>query len=185
METIQAEATIEIAAPAQQVFDYLVDLSRHPEWVANVSKVTPLTDGPARVGSRYRASEGPPPVSTGRRILSMIPFIGGLIGGAKPYSEAEITAIEPGRRVAWSALLPKGEGAFNRVDWEIVLEPAAGGTRLIQRSIWKPPTRGARRMIAALGDGPGISGAMLQSLRRLKTRLEQAGAPVARPAAAS
>jgi hypothetical protein len=44
-----------INAPAQQVFDYLSDLSRHWEWIGERDfKVTVLPDGPAGPGSQFR-----------------------------------------------------------------------------------------------------------------------------------
>jgi len=46
--------------PAEVAFDYVSDVTRHPEWAANRMSVVALTPGPARVGSRYRtiASQG-------------------------------------------------------------------------------------------------------------------------------
>jgi hypothetical protein len=58
----------------------------------------------------------------------MIYFISGVTSGAKPYSEAEITALEPGRRIAWRAGIPKGTGFFNLAEWEFILEPRGQDT---------------------------------------------------------
>lgn len=43
-----------VHVPPENVFDYVSDVTRHPEWTANRMSVTSLTPGPVRVGSRYR-----------------------------------------------------------------------------------------------------------------------------------
>jgi hypothetical protein len=53
--------------------------------------------------------------------------------GAEDYTVAEITALEPGRRVAWKAELPLKKGGIGAAtDWEIRLEPEGEGTRVTQ-----------------------------------------------------
>src|SRR5688572_15400452 len=91
---ITGETSILIQAPAETIYDYLLDFSRHPEWVANVGKVQKVSEGPTGVGTTFRAQEGPPPVSLGRKLHSMLFFILGMVQGAKSYSEAEITALD-------------------------------------------------------------------------------------------
>ena len=45
--------------------------------------------------------------------------------------------MEPNRRLAWKSWQPLRDGKRAlEVDWEIVLEPENGGTRLTQRSQW-------------------------------------------------
>ena len=72
-------------------------------------------------------------------------FIVGLISGTKPFSEAEITALEPSQRIAWLAGLRKGDGWFNRAQWELILEPQAGATRVTQRFRYMPQNITAAR----------------------------------------
>jgi hypothetical protein len=68
----------------------------------------------------------------------MIPVMMRVLGW-KGYSEAEITALEPGRRLAWEAAVPlKSGGYFMKADWEILLEPQNGSTQVRQRYHYKP-----------------------------------------------
>jgi hypothetical protein len=107
-------------------------------------------------------------------------FIGGLLSGAKPYSQAEITALESGQHIAWRAGIPRGEGYFNLAEWEFILQPQDEATRLIQRFCYKPQAPGAARMIGAAGVD-GITRACAINLAQLKTVAEQG---LAKPASA-
>ena len=102
-------------------------------------------------------------------------FIAGLISGTKPYSETEIIALEPGKRIAWNAGLRKGNGWFNRAEWGFVLQLQGQGTKLTQRFRYLPQTRTAARMIGAAGEG-GMAKACAVSLQQLKINLEKPGA---------
>ena len=46
------EATIDIAAPAQLLFEVYTDVERWPEWTASVTSVERLDQGPLSVGPR-------------------------------------------------------------------------------------------------------------------------------------
>jgi hypothetical protein len=172
METIQGQIEQSINVPSAALYSYLLDLTRHPEWVANLSSVSQLTPGPITVGTIFRAQEGPPPVPLLTRLRMMRHFVAGLLNGAKPYSQAEITALEPGRRIAWRAGIPRGEGYFNLAEWEFILQPQGETTRLIQRFCYKPQAPGAARMVGAAGPA-GITRACAVSLARLKRVAEQ------------
>jgi uncharacterized membrane protein len=178
MTEYKGEAVITIDAPIQTVYDYFADFTRHPEWVKNLSKVTATTTGPMRVGSRFQADEGVPPVSLGRTLKAMMAFMRGMLGGAKSYSEAEITALEPGRRIAWTGKVSGKTSDFNRSEWEVVLEPLGSTTRLTQRFRYMPQTEAAHQMLQALGETDGIRQASLTNLAQLKNKLEQSPQPV-------
>src|SRR4026208_2506269 len=90
----KGEISIVIHATPQAVYDYLSDFTRHPEWVVNVSKVTKISSGPIGVGTIFHTQESAPPVPLLRKLNMMRYFIAGLISGSKPFSEAEITALE-------------------------------------------------------------------------------------------
>ena len=49
---ITLEHSVEIDRPAAEVFDYLADVERLPEWHSSVREVQ--ADGPVAVGSRFR-----------------------------------------------------------------------------------------------------------------------------------
>jgi uncharacterized protein YndB with AHSA1/START domain len=169
---VTGETSVVIQAGPQVVYDYLVNFTRHPEWVANVSKVTQVSPGAIGVGTIFHTQESAPPVPFLRKLNMMRYFIAGLISGSKPFSEAEITALEPGKLIAWQAGLRKGNGWFNRAEWELSLQPQGQGTKLTQRFRYLPQTSTAARMIDAAGEG-GITQACAVSLQRLKRVLEK------------
>lgn len=171
MPTYEGAAAITIQAPVETVYAYLADFTRHPEWVRNVSKVEQVSPGPAGVGTVFKTSEGPPPVAPRRKAAMMVQFLLGVLGGAKSYSEAWITALEPPRRIAWQAGIPKGEGFFNLAEWEFLIEPRGGATVLTQRFCWQPQNPTAERMVSAAGVD-GLQQAVAVSLAELKRRLE-------------
>lgn len=169
---ICGETSVLIKQPAQVIYDYLVDFTRHPEWVTNLSKVTQATPGAIGVGTIFITQESAPPVPLLRKLNMMRYFMAGVLSGVKPNSEAEITALEPGVRIAWQAGLRKGDGWFNRAEWEITLLPQQQSTRLTQRFCYRPQTATAARMVNAAGDG-GLEQACAVSLQRLKEILEK------------
>jgi hypothetical protein len=71
------ETSIVIEAPAGEIYNYLLDFTRHPEWVANLQKVQQVSEGSVGVGTVFRAQEGPPPVSSLKKLHSMLFFIMG------------------------------------------------------------------------------------------------------------
>ena len=171
MHTYAGAVSITIQAPVETVYAYLADFTRHPEWVKNVKEVVQITPGAAGVGAAFKASEGPPPVAWGQKVNMMVHFVRGVLGGAKPYSEATITALDPPRRIAWRAGVPKGDAFFNLAEWEFLLEPRGAATVLTQRFTWKPQNPTAERMVRAAGV-EGLQGAVAASLMELKRRLE-------------
>ena len=51
------EATIDLAAPAQLLFEVYTDVERWPEWTASVTSVERLDQGPLSVGKSLRRLE--------------------------------------------------------------------------------------------------------------------------------
>lgn len=172
MSEFAGETSITIQAPAERVYAYLADFTRHPEWVKNVSKVTPLTPGPITAGVTFRCEEGPPPVPLGTQLRMMVHYMSGVISGARTYSEARITALVENRRIAWQAWVPKGDGHLSFAEWEFILDPRGGTTHLTQRFRYAPPDPRGQRMIGAAG-AAGLERACAVSLAQLKRRLEQ------------
>ena len=171
MPEYKGQSTITIEVPIDRVYAYLADFRRHPEWAMNLSKVTQVTPGPVAVGTVFKAQEGAPPVQMGQKVKMMVSVTLGILGGAKPYSEAKITALESPDRIAWQAGMPKGAGFFNFAEWEFVLSTQGNATQLTQRFHWKPQTPTAERMVAAAG-AKGLEDAVAVNLTRLKHRLE-------------
>jgi hypothetical protein len=76
------------------------------------------------------------------------------LGGFQGYTEAEITALVPGRRLAWTAAAPlKGGGYWMEMDWELALEPENGATRVRQRYHLKPEHKLMKMMGAQAAEG--------------------------------
>lgn len=174
MPVFTGEATILIQAPIALVYNYLLDFTKHPQWVKNLSKVQPLGNAPIDVGSQFKASESTPPVSFLKMIAATVQYAISMFSGTKSYSLAEITALEPYRRIAWTGRLPRRNGAdFNRAEWEMVLEPQGTTTQVTQHFRYSPQTERAHRMLMALGGTSGISAACMVNLKRLKHVLEE------------
>jgi uncharacterized protein YndB with AHSA1/START domain len=168
----KGQSSISIEVPIETVYPYLVDFQRHPEWVQNISKVTKLSPGPIDVGTVFRTEEGPPPVPLGTRLKMMVHFMSGVFSGAKTYSNATITALEPNRRIAWEAGVPKGEDFLSFAEWEFIFEAQGNSTRLTQHFHYTPPDPKGQRMIGAAGT-EGLVRACAVNLERLKLRLEE------------
>ncbi len=77
------EATIDVAAPARQVFDVYADVERWPDWTASDTSIERLDEGPLRVGSRARVRQ---------------PWL--------PTTVWEVTELVPGERFSWVARGP-------------------------------------------------------------------------------
>lgn len=106
----QSEASVEINAPIEVVYERLSDFERHSDFSNGLAKVEKISDGPVGVGTQFRASETVP---------------------SRFSSYSEITALEAPRRIAWKAWVPR----IMRTEWEYILAPAAAGrTRLLQRT---------------------------------------------------
>lgn len=172
MQTYKGQASVTIQAPVEAVYAYLADFTRHSEWAMNIGLITQTTIGPVGVGTTFKTAEGPPPVTNIQKIKMMVHFTLGIFGGAKPYSVAKITALEPYRRIAWEAGVPKGKGFFNFVEWEVTLEPQEESTFLTQRFYWQPQTSTAVRMVRAAGI-EGLEQAVGKSLVQLKIWVEK------------
>jgi uncharacterized protein YndB with AHSA1/START domain len=53
MTTVIRSHRVLVHAPLQTVFDYVSDLTRHPEWSSGQLKITEVTPGPVAVGKEY------------------------------------------------------------------------------------------------------------------------------------
>jgi uncharacterized protein YndB with AHSA1/START domain len=101
---IEVEHTFEIGRPAQEVFDYLTDVSRLPEWQSSAESAA-LEEGELRVGARIREVR----TFMGRRAASTL----------------EVTEHEPPRRFSLRVV----EGPI-RYSIEHIVEALDGRTRV-------------------------------------------------------
>jgi uncharacterized protein YndB with AHSA1/START domain len=135
---VRAEHTIEIARPADAVFALLADVSRVPEWQR--SAVESRADGP---------------LAEGVRIYERRHFL-----GHDEETELEVTAFEPGRRLALKTL----RGPV-KLSIDHVLQEADGRTTLRVTAEGKP--HGLLRLA-----GPAVAARARQELRRDFERLK-------------
>jgi len=68
-------ASVEIARSPEDVFAYIADFPRHPEWQEGLVSVRVETEGPSRVGTRvvHRRRLGPQTVATTSEITAFDP----------------------------------------------------------------------------------------------------------------
>ena len=166
----KGERSIVIEAPCDVVYNYLCDFTRHAEWNHQPLQINKVSDGPVEEGTVFRAKEQPPGTAPWIIRKVVMPLMLNLIGW-KGYSEAEITALEPGRRLAWKAAVPLKDGSiFMKMDWELTLEPQNGATRVSQRYHVRPQHKLAKKM----GDraAEGMPKEVDANLARLKEILE-------------
>lgn len=55
MTTVVRVHQVLVNAPLQTVFDYVSDLTKHPEWSGGELKIEAVTPGPIAVGKEYRS----------------------------------------------------------------------------------------------------------------------------------
>ncbi len=96
---------IEIGRPVEDVFAYVTDPAKLPEWQTNTAEVEQITDGPVRVGTRLREVH----MGFGRRLEQVV----------------EVAEYQPPRCFALKVL----SGSLP-IDGRWDFEPDAGGTRL-------------------------------------------------------
>ena len=135
---VRVEHTVEIARPADEVFALLTDVSRVPEW--QTSAVESQADGPLAEGVRIHER---------RHFL-----------GHDADTELEVSAFEPGRRLALRAL--KGPLTLS-IDH--VLEEQDGRTSL------HVSAEGRAHGLLRLA-GPAVTAKARQELRRDFDRLK-------------
>ena len=102
----QIEVRVWIDRPADEVYAYVVDLDRWPEWRSDVVGGELLTEGPMRVGTQARG-------------------IGKILG--RPFTiDVEVTALEPAVRFGYRPI--KGPLKTNNL---YTFETQAGGTLVV------------------------------------------------------
>jgi len=170
MAEFTAEQTVVIQAPISAVYDYVSDFPRHIEWNHQPTEMTKITDGPVRVSSVFHTTERTPS-NMSWLMKKIFPLMSKLMGVAD-YTEAEITALEPERRVAWKAQAPLKNGGFvAKTEWEIDLASQGQATKIVQRVHFRFFNKMSERMnmeTAAAQTGEE----MAQNLARLKQIVE-------------
>jgi hypothetical protein len=136
---------VTINRPPESVFPYLVEREKQALW--SDVPMRPLTEGALMTGSRFEVSFGKGPISA---TLGL-----------------ELTALEPGRRMAWKTF-------SGPIDWqgEYRIEPAGpGSTTLSQQG--SLTFKGLWRLIEPLV-GAEIQSGEIKELQKLKAAAESA-----------
>jgi uncharacterized membrane protein len=140
---IKVDYDVPIRRPATEVYDYVTDVERIPEWqhVAGVRKVTRHDPGPLQIGSRFTMER------TSRGNTATI--------------DATVTALEPGRRFDFhtvdddgfvgdfSTTLSGADGSTN-LHWSVRMEPAGMMYRMLQPMIAREIRKSANADFAEL-----------------------------------
>ncbi len=167
MAEFTAEQSVVIQASISAVYDYVSDFPRHTEWNHQPTKMIKQTEGPVGVGSVFRTIEQTPS-NMSWLMKKIFPLMSKLLG-TTGYTEAEITALDPERRVAWKAQAPLKKGGFvAKTEWEILLESLGEGTKVTQQVHFRFFTKGVNAQSAAAQTGEE----MAQNLARLKEIIE-------------
>jgi len=148
MTTVVRTVQTLIHAPLQKVFDYVSDLTKHPEWSGGELKITPTSTGPIAVGKEY-LSKGEVATQKDRP------------------NQLHVTAYEPPRKFSFIAKDPD----FGDVSHVFTFTEQAGGvlvTRIITLTL-KPFVAVMFRLIVYPLIG---SPANQKAFQRLKAKLE-------------
>lgn len=158
-----ASKKININAPVDRVFAYLVDVERHVEWSGELryglEKIDKVTPGPLKPGSVFKS-------------------LGLLSSKAGVEDTSTVTEVEPHRRLAWETV-STGAVQQNTFRWAYTLEPQGDGTRLtyslLERHfspkplpMWFPP-------LVWLVDRKVFGREMAGGLQKIKETVEQRG----------
>ncbi len=149
------ESQLQISASPEEVFAYLSDLEKHPEW-SHCMEIKKTSEGPVGVGTTYQ--------SKGKNF------------GLTANERVEVTEHRPSERFAW---LTKGALGM-KFGWSFDMSPQEGGTLVTE--LFEPPTGFVGSLINTL-TGSSTRKAMEEGLANIKERLEagQGESPQARP----
>jgi uncharacterized membrane protein len=138
--------TVVIGRPAQEVFAYVSDLARHPEWQDKLLDATVEGEGPIRVGTRVKQTRR---VGRGTRTFTL-----------------EVTEHDPPNRLAFQGI----DGPV-RPQGKITFEPLDGGERTRYSAQLDFDGHGLGVLLAPLVRRDARR-QLPASLQRLKQRLE-------------
>jgi uncharacterized protein YndB with AHSA1/START domain len=151
------ERQITINAPPTEVFAYVSDFSRHPEWADVTVKMESTSDGPVGQGSTFKS-------------------VGHQLGRDFP-AEITVTEFVPGEKLAFEA-----EGDAFHFRHHFLLRPEDGGTRLVKGVERVRIALPFSLLLPVLQLAGVITRGLDGDLRRIKATLEE-GAPAPHPTA--
>ncbi len=149
MTTVVRITQVLVSAPLQTVFDYISDLTKHPEWSGGELKIDAVGSGPVAVGKEY-FSKGEVAIQKNRP------------------NQLQVTEYEPPRKFGFAAKDPD----FGKVFHVFTFNEQNGGvmvTRTVTLSLNPFVAFAFRFLIYPLVGNPSMQKAM----QGLKTKLEQ------------
>lgn len=141
------EQSTTINAPAEKVFAYVADITKHPEWTTPGHKVEikKTSEGPVAVGSTFE--------STGQQF------------GAN-HDTLTVTELAENQRIVYEA-----DGNAGLIGHTFELSPADGGTQLTKRfDIMKP--KFPLNVLSPILQAFVLPGGLKGDLERIKAKLE-------------
>ena len=148
MTTVVRVSQVLVHAPLQTVFDYVSDLTKHPEWSGGELKIESVSAGPVAVGKEY-LSKGEVAIQKNRP------------------NQLQVTEYEPPRKFSFVAKDPD----FGKVYHVFTFNEQNGGvmvTRTVTLSLNPIVAFAFRFLIYPLVGNPSMQKAM----QGLKTKLE-------------
>jgi len=148
MVTVIRSHQVLVNAPLQTVFDYVSDLTRHPEWSGGRLKMKALAPGPVAVGKEYLSH-------------------GDVAAQKDRPNTVQVTQYEPPHRFAFVSKDPD----FGKVPHEFTFAEQTGGvliTRMMTVSLNPFIAFAFRFFIYPLVGSPSME----KSFARLKAKLE-------------
>lgn len=140
-----ADFSIQIKARPEDLFAYVADFTKHPEWSPDDMKMEALTPGPTRVGSKFKAE--------------------GTLQGKRNPSEVVVTAYDPPRRLAFTAT-----DARAPLQHTFTFTPKDGGT-WVNRHL-EPPSALIGKILMVILMPIAIRPNFTKALELLKQRVE-------------
>jgi len=152
MTTVVRSHQVVVHVPLQKAFDYVSDLTRHPEWSGGELRIESLTPGPIAVGKQYQ-SRGEVAVQKDRP------------------NTVQITEYEPPRKFAFAAKDPD----FGKVTHEFTFTEQDGGvliTRIMTVNLNPLVAFAFRFFIYPLIGRPSMNKAMAGLKAKLETNVQ-------------
>ena len=122
----EGKVSFRVERPREEVFAYLADLEKAPEWVPDLVSVKKVTEGPVGVGTRYEEV-----VRTGSRMAT---------------AELEVTDHDPPRLFAH-----RGQGGPSHFTGRFELAQDGAGTLVTHH--WSVRMSGVFKLMAPLASG--------------------------------
>src|SRR5215469_4011626 len=137
--------SVDINAPRDRVFEYVADISRHPEWGMDLTEVTGPT-GPAHEGFMYQTV--------------------GTLRGKRNESTVFVSDVQPPERLEFEA-----QDSTGIVGHEFTFEPTNGSTHVTRTmyAIVQPATAPLRYLFNRGAINKNFNGA----LQKLKENMER------------